>query len=162
MAVINAFTDAAVAAGKLGNPAHIMPGQIFGFACTFETAASDDNGSKYKIAKVGANMIPLQLYWNSDAIAGFTSADMGFYKENGDAAEVDILMAAHDVNGGFAFGSELDCLHDMPLTSVGKKVWELVGATVSNKEEAYVLAITANAAASAAGTVSIRGIFIQG
>jgi hypothetical protein len=162
MAVINAFMDSNVAAGKKGNPGIIGPGQVFSLAQTFEVAAADDNGSIYKLGIVGANMIPLKVEWNSDAIAGFTSADLGFYTEAGVEVDGDILMAQHDVNGGYAIGSELDALHDMGVANIGKKVYELLGKTLTTKENAYVLAIRAVAAPSAAGTVSIRATFIQG
>lgn len=162
MAVINAYMDSNVAAGKKGNPGIIGPGQVFALAQTFEVAAADDNGSIYKIGLVGANMIPIEVKWNSDAIAGFTSADLGFYTEAGVVVDSDALMAQHDVNGGYAMGSELDGMHDLPIASVGKKVYEILGKTLTTKENAYVLAITAVAAASAAGTVSIRATFIQG
>lgn len=162
MAVQNKWVNTAVAAGKSGNPGNIMPGQIFGFACTFEIAAADDDGSVYKIAQIPANLIPLQLEMNSDAIAGATSYDFGFYKENGDVADKDVLMAAHDINAGFARGSELDLMHDLAIDKVGKKVWEILGLTVNTKEENYILAFTANTVGTAAGTISVRGLFVQG
>lgn len=162
MAVVNKWVNADVEAGKKGNPALIMPGQVFGFACTFEVAAADDDGSIFKLGKVGANMIPLQLLLNCDAITGFTSADLGFYRENGDAADVNVLMAAHDINAGAAIGSEIDGLHDMGIENIGKKVYELLGKTLATKDDAYVLALTANTIGTAAGTISVRGLFLQG
>ncbi len=162
MAVKNEWVDALVEAGKKSSPSKIMPGNIFGFACTFEVEAADDNDSVYKLALVGGNMVPLSLSWNSDAIAGFTSADIGFYTEAGVAVDQDILMAQHDVNGGFARGSELNCLHDLAIDKIGLPVYEILGKTLTTKENAYVLAITAVAAPSAAGTVSIYGTFLQG
>lgn len=162
MAVENKWVDSNVAAGKKGNPGIIGPGQVFSMAQTFEIAAADDDGSVYKLGIVGANMIPLKVEWNSDAIAGFTSADIGFYTEAGVAVDKDILMAAHDVNAGAAMGSEIDGMHDLPIDKIGKKVYELLGKTLTTKENAYVLAVTANTVGSAAGTVSIRATFIQG
>lgn len=162
MAVQNKWVNADVEAGKPGNPGNIMPGQIFGFACTFEIAAADDDGSIYKVAQIPANLIPLQIKMNSDAIANATSYDFGFYKENGVEADKDILMAAHDINAGFAMGSELDLMHDLAIDKIGKKVWEILGLTVNTKEENYILAFTANTVGTAAGTISVRGLFIQG
>ena len=163
MAVENKWVNADVEDGKKGNPALVMPGQIFGFACTFEVAAADDDGSVYKLAKVGANMIPLFLWLNCDAIAGATDYEMGFYKENGDAADIDVLMGSEDINAGAAIGSEVDCLQDMGVANIGKKVYELLGLTVATRsEDSYVLALTANTVGTAAGTISVRGAFIQG
>lgn len=162
MAVENKWVDSNVAAGKKGNPGIIGPGQVFSLAQTFEVAAADDDGSVYKLGIVGANMIPLKVEWNSDSISGFTSADIGFYTEEGVAVDKDILMAQHDVNAGAAMGSEIDGMHDLPIDKIGKKVYELLGKTLTTKENAYVLAVTANTVGSAAGTVSIRATFIQG
>jgi len=162
MAVENKWVDANVAAGKKTAPSKVMPGMVFGFACTFEVAAADDNDSVYKLALIGGNMVPLTLSLNSDAIAGFTSMDLGFYTEAGVAVDQDILVAQHDVNGGFARGSELNLLHDLPIDKIGKPVYEILGKTLTTKENAYVLAITAVAAPSAAGTMSVYGTFLQG
>lgn len=162
MAVENKWINAAVQAGKSGNPGNIMPGQIFGFACTFEVAAADDDGSIYKLAQIGANLIPLDVKINCDVIANSTDWDLGFYKENGVVADKDILMDGADLSGGKALGSEQNGLSSLPVDKIGKKVWELLGLTVNTKEENYILALTANTVGTAAGTVSLRGLFIQG
>ena len=163
MAVQNKWVDANVAAGDKGNPANIMPGRVFAFAATFEVAAADDDGSVYKIAQVGANMVPLKLELNCDAITGFTSADLGLYKLDGTEADKNIFMAAHDINAGAAMGSEIDGLHDLPVEKIGLCLYELLGLTVATRtQDNYVLALTANTIGSAAGTISLRGLFIQG
>ena len=117
----------------------------------------------FKLAKLGANMVPLELWLNCDAITGFTSADLGLYKEDGTEADKNVFMAAHDINAGAAIGSEVDGLHDMGVDKIGKKLYELLGLTVATRsQDSYVLALTANTIGSAAGTISIRGSFIQG
>ena len=163
MAVENKWVNSDVAAGKKGNPALVMTGKVFAFACTFEVAAADDDGSIYKLAKVGANMIPLDIKINCDALTGFNDSDLGFYKENGDVADKDILADGMNISGGKALGSEQNGLASLPVDKIGSKVYELLGLTVATKtEDSYVLALTANAAGSGAGTVSVRGLFIQG
>jgi len=162
MAVENKWVDANVAAGKKGQPSKIMPGQIFGMACTFEVAAANDDGSIFKLALIGGNMVPLSLSMNSDAIAGATSYDLGFYTEAGVDAGKAVFMSAHDINGGFARGSELNLLHDLAIEKIGQNVYEILGKTLTTKENAYVLALTANTVGTAAGTISVYGTFIQG
>ena len=163
MAVENKWVNSDVEAGKKANPGLVMPGQIFGFACTFEVAAADDDGSVYKLAKVGANMIPLQIWINCDSIAGSTVWDLGFYKEDGSEADKDILMSNIDLNAGKAMGSEQNGLVTLPIDKVGSKVYELLGLTVATRsQDAYVLALTGDTVGSAAGTISVRGLFIQG
>jgi len=163
MAVENKWVNADVEAGKKGNPGLVMPGQVYAFACTFEVAAADSNGSIYKIGKVGANMIPLDIKINCDAMTGATDWDLGFYKDDGTEADKDILMDGADLNAGKALGSEQNGLSHLPIDKIGKKVYELLGLTVANRsQDAYVLALTANAVGTDAGTVSLRGLFIQG
>jgi len=162
MAVENKWVDANVAAGKKGNPGNIGPGRDFSLAQTFEVAAADDDGSIYKLGIVGANMIPLKIDWNNDAIAGATSYDLGFYTEAGVAVDANVLLAAKDINAGAAMGSEIDGLAGLGVANIGKKVYELLGKTLTTKENAYVLAITANTVGTAAGTISVRATFIQG
>lgn len=162
MAVENKWVDTSVAAGKKGNPAKVMPGQIFGFACTFEVAAADDDGSIYKLANVGSNMIPLWVKVNNDAITGSTDWDLGFYTEAGVVVDKDILANTLDLSSAHVFGSELDAMENLGVEKAGQKVWEILGKTVNNKDNAYVLALTANTVGSAAGTVTVRGLFIQG
>lgn len=162
MAVEKKWISANIVAGKKENSGLIMPGQVFAFANTFEVAAADDDGSVYFVGNINANMIPLKLEWNSDAIAGATSYDVGFYTEAGVAVDKDILMAQHDVNAGAAMGSEIDAMHDLPIDKIGKRVYELLGKTLATKEDSYLLAVTANTVGTAAGTISLRGLFIQG
>ena len=162
MAVEKKWISANIVAGKKENSGLIMPGQVFAFANTFEVAAADDDGSVYFVGNINANMIPLKLDWNSDAITGATSYDVGFYTEAGVAVDKDILMAQHDVNAGAAMGSEINAMHDLPIDKIGKRVYELLGKTLATKEDSYLLAVTANTVGTAAGTISLRGLFIQG
>jgi hypothetical protein len=163
MAVQNKWVDANVAAGDKGNPANIMPGKVFAFACTFEVAAADDDGSIYKLAKLGANLVPLQLKVNNDAITAGTDYDLGLYKEDGVVADKDLFADGADLSSAHAMGSELDGLTNLGIENVGKCLYELLGLTVATRtQDSYVLALTANTVGSAAGTISVRGLFIQG
>jgi len=164
MAVVNEWVDSSVEAGKKGNPASIMPGQVFAFAQNFEIAAADSDTSIYKVARLKSNFIPVQIQINADDSLGTSSISLGLYKTNGDVLDVDIFAAASDYTAGMAMGSELDGLTALPIADVGKKIWEItsLGLTISTKEDAYDLAFTAPTTGGAAGTIAIRGIFIAG
>jgi len=164
MAVQNKWVNSLVAAGKKASPGNIMPGQVFAFACTFEIAAADTDASIYKVARLGANMIPVQIKINADASLGTSSISLGLYKENGDVLDVDCFAAASDYTAGMAMGSELDGLTALPIDDIGKKLWEItsLGLTEATRQNAYDLAFTAPTTGGAAGTISIRGLFIQG
>lgn len=163
MAVENKWVDSLVEAGKKANPGNVMPGKLFGFACTFEVAAADSDGSIFKLAKLNANLIPLQIKVNADASLGTSAFDLGLYKESGVVADKDLFMADVDLTAGAVMGSEVDGLTNLGVENVGKKLYELLGLTDATRaEDSYVLAFTADTAGGAAGTISIRGLFIQG
>lgn len=164
MAVVNKWVDSSVEAGKKGNPASIMPGQVFAFAKNFEIAATDSSTSVYKVARLKSNMIPIKIDINADSSLGTTSISLGLYKTNGDVLDVDLFTAAADYTAGAAMGSEINGLSALPLADIGSKIWEItsLGLTISTKEDAYDLAFTCPTLAGSAGTVCIRGIFIAG
>lgn len=162
MAVQNKWVNSDVEAGGRAKASQIMPGAVYGFAVTFEVAAADDDTSIFKLARINANMIPIDIKINCDAMTGSTSWDLGFYYEDGVVADANILMAAADLNAGKALGSEQNGLADLGVANIGKRVYELLGLTAVNKKEGYILALTANTIGSAAGTVSVRGLFLQG
>lgn len=159
---VNKWVNPNIEAGSIANVGNVMPGKVFAFAQTFEVGASDGNGSIYKLAKIDSNLIPLKLEINCDALAGATDIDIGFYKENGVVVDKDVLLDGADIHAGAALGSEINGLGSLGVDNIGKKVYELLGKTSADKDTGYILAITANAASTAAGTISVRGLFIQG
>ena len=170
MAVINAYVNSDLAAGKKGNPALIMPGQMFGFVCTFEVAAADTVASVYRIANIGANMVPLWLKLACDAAIDITDLDIGLYLPGAAAAVVDADCFADAINPttGYIFGSDLEGLISLPIADGGKKLWEITAVvaaqsyTAANHPNSFDLALTANSEPGAAGTITVRGMFLQG
>jgi hypothetical protein len=159
MAVRNEWVgDSAVESGKLGQSSKASGGKIVTVSGTFEIAAADDDASIFKLAKLPANAVPIKCDIYSDVITSSSSWDLGLYKEDGTVADVDIFMAAGDISGGKAITAPLNGLTNLggadPVAAIGKKLWELLGLTVKTKQEAYVLALTANTIGSIAGTVS--------
>lgn len=164
MAVVNKWVDTSVEAGKKGNPAIVAVGQCFALACTFEVAATDSDTSVFKLAKLKSNLIPVQIKINADSSLGASDWDLGLYKENGDVLDKDCFLDGQDLNAGAAMGSEVDGLGALPIDDIGKKIWEItsLGLTAATRQDAYILAFTANTAGAAAGTISLRALFIQG
>lgn len=172
MAVINDYVDSNIAsvAGKKTNPAKFMPGRIFGFASSFEVAAGDDIASVYRIARLGANMIPLSLLIASDAAIDITDLDIGLYLPGPDGAVVDKDCFADGISldTGYIFGSDLEGLISLPISDAGKKCWEITSVvaaktyTAANHPSEFDLALTANSEPGAAGTIAYRGMFLQG
>ena len=162
MAVENKWVSAAVEAGKKDNAAKVFGGKALLLSGTFEVLAADDDGSVYRLGKLPANAIIAHIEINNDAIADATDYDLGFYKENGLVASADLLAAALDLSVAAPNGGEKNGFANVAIENFGKKVWELLGLTLETKEEAYNLALTANAAGTSDGTVSYRVHYVLG
>jgi len=163
-AVENKYVDAAIVAGKLGSSLTQAASGLYMGVATFEVAAADDNGSIYRIFKsVDPNLIPVSLRLSCDAIDSATDYDCGLYDtlENG-GAEVDKDIFADGINiaAGFSRILGLDLLVAVDLANAKKRMWELVsGLTLNNKKGGYDIALTANTVGTAAGTITVVGIF---
>lgn len=162
MAVVNAFVtdnveskaaDTCIAARSTGS---VVRAIVF----NFEVAAADDNASIYRLFTVPGTAIPLRLTLFNDAIAGFTNPSIGIYKplaRDGAVIDVDILMAATDLNAGLATPGTQKFAP--AIENVGKNLLQLAGIADAdaNKYGSVEVAITTAAGVSAAGTIS--GIF---
>ena len=156
------FINAEKVAGKLANPANFQGAMLNGFAVTTEKIASDTDGTKLYLAVLKSDMIVKELLYLGDALVGCTDVDVGFYTLAGVAVDADILADGVDINAGAARGSEVNMLQSVPLSDVEKPIWELLGKTIDNKEESYILALTFNTGGTATGTMSFLGEIIQG
>lgn len=174
MAAVDINTDANIEAGKKGNPGTSMPGHLFGFACTWETGVGDTTGSIYRFAPaINANLIPLWLKLNCDAAVDITAAQIGLYRtalDGGAVVDVDCFLASTDIGGGYITfdTAELGCLVSLPIADAGKKLWEITAValagsyTAASHPLAFDLALTGATQTGAIGTISMRGLFIQG
>ena len=172
MAVIDAYVDSLVAAGKKGNPGKIGPGQVFAFTSSFEVAATDSDGSIYRIARVGANMIPVAITVMGDDDLDITHVDVGLYLPGAGGAAVDIDCFADNlaVNTDSVDSADLapNAMFSLPIDDLGKKCWEIASVkaagsyTDANHPSEFDLAITAKSEPGAAATIAYRVMFIQG
>lgn len=175
MASISVWTDANVVGGKRGQSSKVVGGKEIGFISTYEKlGAADGNGSVLGIALIPANAVLKSLLLNNDALAGCTSVSFGYYrldrdgqtfldtaKSDGTSAKA-LLMSAVDINAGKANGSEQNGLKDVDIADLAKKVWEFLGFTDPKlKDDSYVLALTLTTAGTAAGTITVRGTYVQ-
>lgn len=167
MAVENKWINANAEAGRRGPSSALSGGKKVTVMGNFEVAAADSNASVYKLARIPANAIPVpnECHVFADASIDGTDFDFGFYKngplgpQGADAIEVDkdVLADGLDLASGEAITAPLNMLTNLggadPIANIGKKVWELLGLTVDSKREDYILAMTANVAGAAAGTI---------
>jgi hypothetical protein len=164
MAVENKYVDSNLVAGKKADGLAAIEGGLFIGVATFETAAADDNDSVYRVFKnVDPNLIPVSMRLSCDAIAGFTDANVGVYEtELGAVIDDNCFADALNPSAGYSRILGLDMLAAVDLADAKKRVYELAGHTLTTKKAGYDIAITAIAAASAAGTVTVVAIFAQG
>lgn len=175
MASISAWIDANVVAGKRGQASKVVGGRTVNFSATYEKlGTADGDGSILGFALLPSNAVLTSLLFNADALTGFSSVSVGLYKLSRDGqtfldtAKSDgtsakaILKALTDLSAGFAIGSESNCLSAVDLADLPKKLWQLLGYTDPGlKDDSYVLALTCATAGTAAGTITIRGTYIQ-
>ena len=158
MALKNAYQLSTVIKTQVGG------GQVMAIAGTFETEATDDTASIYRLCKVGADWVPISMELNNDAIAGATDIDVGLYETlemGGAVKDADIFLNGEDINTGHALGSEQDAMEDMGVANIGKQIYELAGDTTPEDQRVYDLAITTNAAITGAGTIAFRALFAK-
>lgn len=173
MAVINAYTDADAVLGKKSSPGNMSPGQMFGFAMTFEVAAADAIASVYRVANLSANLIPLSLYVLADDSVDMTTVEVGLYEtkaDGGAVADRDCFHTALDIDADtiYVHGTEKNALVSLPITDTGNKLWEIASVvtaksyTAASHPASFDLAIYAVSEPGAAGTVSVWGTFVAG
>ena len=167
MAVEDKYIDASVAAGKKGNPGKVAGGKVLEITGTFEMAAADSDGSIYRLARLPANAIPVEATLFADAAVDATDVDLGLYHENlGAVVDADLFADGLNLTAGIAItvngNNGLTNLGGAdPLAALGKKLWELLGLDAPTRG-GYDLALTANTAGGAAGTVGYRFRYILG
>ena len=158
MALKNAYQLSEVIKTQVGG------GQVIAIAGTFETEATDDAGSIYRLAKLGADWVPIQMEIASDNIAGATDIDVGLYETlemGGAVKDADVFLNGEDINAGESMDAPQNALKSMAIANVGKQIYELAGDTTPEDQRVYDLAITTNAAITGAGTIAFRGLFAK-
>ena len=176
MASIKAWIDANVVAGKKGQASKVTGNGVSEFAAKYsKLGAADGDGSILAFALLPADAVVTDLKLNAAALTGFSSVSVGLYKlaidgqtfldtakSDGTSASA-IFLALADLSGGFAVGSEKNCLTAVAVGDLGKKLWELLGYTdPKNIDGGYVLALTAATSGTAAGDMALKGRYIQG
>ena len=123
---------------------------------TVEIASGDDNGSKYRVARLQANAVIKEINVFCDAITGGTDYDLGIYEipETNDGAAIDkdcfmdgqTLASASKAINGFSI---------VDIANYGKQVWELAGLTEATNKAVDVV-LTGNTSGTATGTVTVQ------
>jgi hypothetical protein len=173
MAVVNVLsnelTDINSTPAEFASSQHM--GQTLKQKSAYATmAAADDNGSTYRYFRVRSSDSIKAIYIYTPGIAGTTDIDIGLYTiSNGAAVDADLygdgldLTAAcpavpHVVATAICQTARFGDATTAVVTDINNRVWEDLGLT-SDPGLEYDLVLTANAAASAAGSVAIQVLY---
>jgi hypothetical protein len=125
---------------------------------TVEIDATDDDGSKYRLARVSLNSVLSNVSIDHDAITGGTDFDLGLYDipETNNGAVINTGTSAVDllVNGAsLATAGSVDGLSNVDIADQHKKLWELAGYT-EEQTKLVDIVLTGNVVGTVTGTVT--------
>jgi len=129
-------------------------GTVRAIPFSFEVAAADDDGSIYRIANISPLAVIKSVKLISDAIAGATVYDCGFYKPlevGGAVIDADAIFANNDINAGNAAFSEKFAPDPV---NVGKPAYVIAGLTSYKEYGSFDIALTGDTVGTAAGTIA--------
>lgn len=161
MAVEDKYVDAKQQAGELMK-ANINGGsaQSTPIIKTFEIAAADDDGSKYRLFSINSQNVIFQLHLVHDGITGGTDYDIGLYEtvENGGGVvDADLFADGISLATATAANAYKDGLVTIDKANLAKSIAELLSLSRDPNKE-YDVVLTANTVGTAAGTVTVKAI----
>lgn len=146
------------------SPAHLTRGPVYEAVGTVETAAADDDGSIYRMARLRSSDRISQILLANDAITSGTDYDVGVYRTAADGGAVvtkDVFADGLDLSSAVAMRDVAYNDQAADISEVGMRIWERLGLTVDPMVE-YDICITANTVGSAAGTLAMVVRYCQG
>jgi len=156
MAVVDKYVNSDLQSGRMGDNFKVSGSSAIELIVAFETEACDAN-SVFRVAKaLPSNYKIKQILVANDAIAGGTDIDIGIYKVDDSVKDADALADGLNLSSAHAVGSDLQGTSALDLADYDKPIYELAGDSLSDKDLAYDLALTTNAAITAAGTILVR------
>jgi len=124
---------------------------------TVTIASGDSDNSVYRLIKdlpSSAQIIDIKV--GNTAITSGTDYDIGFHGVNyGTVVDKDILADGLNLSSAHAGGAELSGIGKVTADIRYKRVFELLGCTLANRQANYDLTLTANTVGSADGTVVV-------
>lgn len=129
---------------------------------TVDFSTDEAANSVIRLFKVSANLIPVSLKIVTQALGTNAAIKLGIFKEGGPAYDDDALGSAVSLASAAGIGSPVNGLNALTYATLGKKVYELAGHTVSDKDTGYDIAATISTAASSAGKAVFVAEFVQG
>lgn len=149
--------------GKIADSVNVSGNNTVTMIQKVNLKANEAAGSIYRLFQVASNMIPVKIDIVNDAIGSAESAyKLGIYEQGGGALDDDALATGISFKTATKITTPANGLNALTVDTLGKKVYELAGHTVGNKDTGYDIALTAGTAAAAAGTLVVIATFVQG
>ena len=168
MAVVNTKSTAvtnADATPQVHTGAYIIAGKIREMVGTLEAVNGDSIGSTYRFFRVHSSWRPSEIKLYCDAITT-CAGDVGLYdtSENGGAVvDADFFASAQSLASAILTGTDITYEANTGPADVSKieqRLWQLLGLT-ADPGKFYDVVVTLTAAAGSAGTISLKGRFVE-
>ncbi|NCD16506.1 MAG: hypothetical protein EOL91_04180 [Actinobacteria bacterium] len=126
-------------------------------------AAADSDGSIYRIAKLPASAVILDVRYMNSAITAGTDYDLGLYGVDGGAVvDKDILDDGLSFTVAATAAALKQGLTNVAIADRLDQLYELAGDSTGSYPGQYDIALTANTVGSADGTVYVEIDYIIG
>lgn len=164
MAVVDKYANADLENGKLGAAANVAGNKVVTSVVSFNIESGDAANSVYRVfPNLNPCLIPVDIKVMNTAVTGASDVDLGLYEgEKGNVIDADCLADGLTIATAHAKSAALDGLTSVAVDNIGKQLFELAGHTIANRKDTYDIALTLNGAATADGTVTVIGTFVQG
>lgn len=167
MAVENKYVNTDVVAGKKPIASLFSGGEELVMVGIASIAAADDDGSVYRLFRVNANLIPVEITITNSAVTGGTDYELGIYERldgplAGAVKDLDALLGTTSMASARAEGSGVSGLSAVSVANSQQRLFELAGDSENDHSGEYDIALTANTAGTAAGTIVVKARFVQG
>lgn len=157
---VDRYANDRIEKDKLAESVEVAGNKTITMIQTVDFTTDDVKDSIIRLFKVGANLIPVSLKVITEKITG-AAVNIGIYEEDGKALDNDALGSAVSLNAASTPAAPVEGLNALTVDTFGKKVYELAGHTVSDKDTGYDIALELTAAASA-GKAKFIAVFVQG
>lgn len=151
------------ASPQVKNNPHLEGARLKCAVGTLESVSGDSIGSKYIMCSVPSNARVNQVLLYSDDIGTTTIADIGLYRTTADGGAVvdaDFFASAVSLKDGAL--NAVDVTHEAgvyDIDDVEKPLWSGLGLS-ADPGVMYDVVLTLTAASDAAGTVSLKVMYV--
>lgn len=163
---VDKYANEDIQNGKIADSVNVTGNKVVTMIQKVSIAADDGANSVYRLFQVASNMIPVKVDIVHEALAASSSAsssyNLGIYEQGGEALDADALAAALDLKTAATIAAPKNGLGALTVDTIGKKIYELAGHDVGNKDTGYDIALTAVTPSATAGDLVVIATFVQG